>query len=46
MCLCAICCAGAALCCAGAKCCGCMCAPCAKAGVHKKNFAKIGFVIF
>ncbi|CDW86304.1 membrane protein [Stylonychia lemnae] len=41
-----LCCAGAAICCAGRACCGCLCAPCSKMGVHSKNFAKIGYVIF
>ena len=33
------------LCCAGAACCACLCAPCEKAGVQKKNYSKIGFVV-
>lgn len=46
MCFPLICCAGAALCCAGQACCNCLCAPCRKMGVHAKNFAKIGYVVF
>ena len=46
MCFPLLCCAGAALCCAGQACCGCLCKPCAKMGVHSKNFAKIGYVVF
>lgn len=41
-----LCCAGATACCAGQACCGLLCAPCSKAGVQKKNFAKIGYVFF
>jgi hypothetical protein len=46
MCLPALCCAGTAVCCAGQACCSCLCAPCAKMGVHAKNFAKVGYVCF
>jgi hypothetical protein len=46
MCIAAVCCVGSALCCAGAACCKCLCAPCGKAGVHEKNFSRIGYVIF
>jgi hypothetical protein len=41
-----LCCAGSALCCAGQALCACLCCPCRKAGVHAKNFAKIGYAIF
>ena len=46
MCLAALCCVGSALCCAGAACCKCLCSPCSKAGVHEKNFSRIGYVVF
>jgi len=39
-------CVGSALCCAGTMCCSCLCKPCAMAGVHAKNFAKIGYTVF
>ena len=40
------CCIGSAICCAGAMCCRALCAPCKAAGVHAKNYAKIGYTAF
>ena len=39
-------CLGSALCCAGSMCCNMLCMPCKKAGVHTKNYAKIGYTFF
>ena len=39
-------CLGSALCCAGSICCNMLCMPCRKAGVHSKNYAKIGYTFF
>ena len=39
-------CLGSALCCAGTMCCRALCMPCKRAGVHAKNYAKIGYTFF
>ena len=40
------CCLGSALCCAGSLCCSMLCMPCKAAGVHAKNYSKIGYTFF